>query len=591
MNQGNLRDLGLLWTNLTTNPAELAGLFTDDYRNAFEKRLGSEGINFLTTILPALGKDVDRALIGGEPFNITARFGKHENSELPSFLYNLFSKVFNDDGTLRSNVSPRHIKWIRQLTLMYYKLEVEYEEGVLKSFVTDFRTRDCALNSPLYYVGLSSTLHETSAILERAAHRLYGVLRRKEDAPDKLVPRHGPGATACHSQPWEKYHKAPRFIPRLHQVFDYSETFFLSATHLADELDKLIGADELHEPVSVLTAVPKDSRGPRLICMEPREMQYVQQGLMRELYRIVEKSPSTRGRVNFTDQGVNQDLAKRGSIDKSYATLDLKDASDRVRWDLVQILFPSKWVRALNACRTRFVKLPDGSIFGPLEKFAPMGSAVCFPVEALTFWALISGNVTKDVYVYGDDIILPTACVEQAIAVLESVDLKVNTEKSCYKTNFRESCGGEFFRGTDVGYVKVRKWIDNTLSSHLSFVGFVNEIIEGYGETCAAALMRYGDDRFGPHVRSLSGVALSYQTNLKACNDVFFKRRWNKHWQKYEYKIPMISNHIHKIRDWKRPNSHWCEMLRKFLTRDIDFREGEYADGTCTVKESWRGDL
>lgn len=608
--QGNLTNLGLLWTNLTTNPV-LTGLVTQTCVDVFERRLRNEGIDFLTKTLPSLGKDFDRMLIGGDPLIITGRFRKQTGSELPEFLYNLFHKVLKNDGSLRPNASPQHIKWIRQLTLMYYKLEVEYGKILLKSAIADFCTRDTALDTPLYYVEVSGRLHENHAGLERAAAQVYGVLNRREDCTRKLVPRHGPGATACGTLPQDKYHKVPRFIERLHQVFDYSEFFFLNANHLVDELDRLTDAGDLYQPVAKLTAVPKDSRGPRLICMEPREMQYIQQGLMRYLYDLIERHPMTHGRVNFTDQSINQRMACIGSSDGSYATLDLKDASDRVRWDLVQILFPANWVRALKACRTEYVQLPnEEGILGPLKKFAPMGSAVCFPVESLVFWGLISGNVCKDVYVYGDDIILPTAHVSEAIALLESVDLKVNIEKSCYKTSFRESCGGDYFNGTDVGYVKVRKWIDSTISSHQSLVGFVNEIIKSYGVDCARGLMRLCDDLYGPHVRSLSGVELSYYCEASASNDVFFKRRWNKALQKYEHRIPAIKSGYHKIRSYTRPKSHWCELLRRLATSDTTVKDnselkytrvlpeakaghrmGEYADGTCTIKEAWRGDL
>jgi len=579
MKNGDHLRLGPLWTDLAKRL--LSRPETDVIY--FNNRLHQEGIGFLTKTLPALGKDLDKALISGEPFILTARFDLYSGSKLPTFLNTEFYQIFNKEGLLRENVDPLHIKVVRQLTLMFYKLEVDYEEDLLKSAYADFRTRDTALNTPLRYVGVADDC------LQRAGTQLCRVLPQRGCKTAELVPRHGPGATACRTRPWDKYHKALRFVERLHKVYPYEELFFFNASHLSDELPKLLEGVDLPRPVARITAVPKDSRGPRLICMEPREHQYVQQGLMRRLYNIVENHPLTRGRVNFTDQTVNQRLARESSITMEYATLDLKDASDLVRWDLVSILFPFLWVRAFYACRTEYIEFPDGSIFGPLEKFAPMGSAVCFPVEALVFWALISGNICTDVYVYGDDIILPTEHVERAIALLEEFSLKVNIDKSCFKTHFRESCGGDYFNGFDIGYVKVRRLIENTINSHLSFVGFVNEVIKHFGEHVAQDLMHLGDTYYGIHFRTLEDLPLSYRHSFSASNDVFFKRRYNRHLCKYEYRVPIVRSRIRRLRT--NPKYHWCELLRKSLIDDVTMKVGEYADGTCTIKEAWRGDL
>jgi len=579
---GSLWSLTPIWCNL----AKDLGV-KQTYQDEFEQRVLSEGWKFLTVTLPQLGKDLDQALITGEQFQLTARFKKKSGSALPLFLNNMFRHVFSNHGWLRHDASPRHIKLIRQLTLMFYKLEVQYEENLLSRYYNDYIDRDSSLTSPLPNVEVSSRM------LENARAYLSFVLPSSDGSTRKLVPRHGPGATACRTVPWDKYHKAPRFIQKLNEVFDYSETFFFNATHLADELDKLLESGDLDQPVARITAVPKDSRGPRLICMEPREMQYVQQGLMQLLYNIVESHPITKGFVNFTNQEVNKNLARKASINKELSTIDLKDASDRVRWDLVQALFPENWVRALGACRTEWVAFPKKTgipNYGPLLKFASMGSAVCFPVEALVFWAILKGNLPCDVYVYGDDIIVPSAWYSRACALLEAFDLKVNLNKSCHKTNFRESCGGDYFKGYDVGYVKYRKEGLHGLSSHLSFVGFVNEVIDAFGEPAADLLMRYGDTWYEyPHFRTLEQVPLTYRCSHKSLNDVFFRRRWNRDLQKYEYRIPIVKSRI--VRKRSHPKFHWCELLRKHLTGDSESRVGEYADGHSIVKEAWRGDI
>jgi len=566
-------------------------------RDVFQRRLGSEGIIFLTQHLPKLGKAVEKAIIVNEPFVIDGRFGKHKNSVLPSFLYQIFKQIFTDEGILLSNASPHHIKWIRQLTLMYYKLEVGYEEDVLNNSIELYKSNDTSLGHPISAMGDQVCGEILCDLLENRKTNGYTC------NPLDIIPRHGSGATACRTKPWNKYHSF-RYIEKLNSQFPYTDYFFFNYSHLSDELQKLSESETLDLPVSRMAAVPKDSRGPRLICMEPREMQYVQQGLMRKLYQYIEEHPLTSGHVNFTNQNINRDLAKLSSINGAYATLDLKDASDMVRWDIVKRIFPKRWVDALDACRTEYVELPNGEVYGPLKKFASMGSAVCFPVESLYFWAILVGNLrTYDVYVYGDDLIVPIALVNKAIAALESYGLKVNVEKSCYKTNFRESCGGDYFNGFDVGYVKVRKLVQESLESHTSTVEFVNEIISHYGTEVARALMSYVDGYYYPHIRTLESVALSYRCNYSASNDVFFKRRWNKHLQKYELRIPIITQVTFSPK--KNPKFHWCELLRAFLTGSVKDRSitdhnlkqgyicdvGTYAEGRSIVKQAWRGDL
>jgi hypothetical protein len=181
----------------------------------------------------------------------------------------------------------------------------------------------------------------------------------------------------------------------------------------------------------------------------------------------------TKGYVNFTHQEVNRDLALHGSIHEHIATLDLKDASDRVSLALVRRVFAKVPVvlQALEACRTTETQLPDGRLV-ELKKFAPMGSALCFPVEALIFWAILVSAmckrtrlplsvVGKRIFVYGDDIIVPVDWAPQCMLALERVGLRVNTAKCCITGPFKESCGMDAFKGVCVTPIRFRKqWTD-----------------------------------------------------------------------------------------------------------------------------------
>lgn len=219
--------------------------------------------------------------------------------------------------------------------------------------------------------------------------------------------------------------------------------------------------------------VPKTQKTPRVIAMEPTHMQYVQQALMRKLVPLLEKSRIGASQ-GFTDQGPNRAKAREGSVSGAYATIDLSEASDRVLASLIdEALTPWPTVReAVMSSRSTRSELPSGRILD-LRKFASMGSALCFPVEVMAFSAIIftalrtaGGYPAKEalrvfaageVRVYGDDIIVPVYSVDYVEEFLETYGLRVNRSKSFSKGKFRESCGGDYFDGTDVTPVRIRR--------------------------------------------------------------------------------------------------------------------------------------
>lgn len=266
---------------------------------------------------------------------------------------------------------------------------------------------------------------------------------------------------------------------------------------MQDRLDWYKNLQRLKTGVAKVVLVPKDSRGPRLISCEPLEYQWIQQGLGRKLFDYLERiNPLTRKRVNFTHQDINQKLAQDSSRSLKFATLDLSDASDRVSLSLVRRVFIDlpELLGHLEACRTTATTLPDGRVLD-LNKFAPMGSALCFPVEAYIFWVLIVAarvwetreplkRVGESTFVYGDDIIVPTDKAPQCIQILESVGLRVNRDKSCITGSFRESCGVDAFKGVNVTPARLRTlWTGRSTdgSAYASYAAMANELgFRGY---------------------------------------------------------------------------------------------------------------
>nr|QDH86778.1 MAG: RNA-dependent RNA polymerase [Leviviridae sp.] len=90
--------------------------------------------------------------------------------------------------------------------------------------------------------------------------------------------------------------------------------------------------------------------------------------------------------IGSDTQEPNQLLAQKGSRDGSLATLDLSEASDRVSLQLVEELLARNPLakEAILACRSLRASVPGHETI-TLAKFASMGSALCFPIEAMVF--------------------------------------------------------------------------------------------------------------------------------------------------------------------------------------------------------------
>lgn len=298
---------------------------------------------------------------------------------------------------------------------------------------------------------------------------LADVDRKVHDA--ELRPHHGPGATADYRKGNQKW-QFPTWPERLERLFPYRE--YAQHSILADREQplKLLSQDEEY-PTRVIL-VPKTQVTPRIIAAEPTAMQYVQQAISGEIVDGIEKHPIASSFTGFVHQWPNQALAHFASDGGSLATLDLSEASDRVpNWLVEAILEPWPHLNeAVQACRSTRAKLPDGRVI-PLLKFASMGSALTFPIEAIVFTAVTlvgvhraaSVRVSRSsltrlgrdmVRVYGDDIICPSVAAETVIESLEAFGFRVNRHKSFWTGLFRESCGKEYWNGRDVSITKIR---------------------------------------------------------------------------------------------------------------------------------------
>jgi hypothetical protein len=264
----------------------------------------------------------------------------------------------------------------------------------------------------------------------------------------------------------------------------------------------------------------------------------------------------TSGQINFTSQEINRELAREHSSSMLFSTLDLKEASDRVSLALVREVFSQTpdLLRALEACRTAATTLPDGRVL-ELKKFAPMGSAICFPVEAYIFWVLIVASLSRDlrvqpskigalIYVYGDDIVVPTYLAERCIQILETFALRVNSSKCCIRGPFRESCGMDAFKGVQVTPLRVKAlWNGRRSAANFSsYTAYLNNFRKAGYDRVAVYLENelksvYGILPRGTSFSSFPCVEVESPVEAESFNRKNFRSRYNSDLHRIEFKV------------------------------------------------------
>lgn len=418
-------------------------------------RLAEEGESFLTKTLPALGKSFDLALQRRQPL-ITRAFSKQRGDARPKFLSALLRLIFDRFGELRATPCPVAIRLFRQICYWFKKVEKGYDEKSLQKATRELIEVDSCLPT-------EETLPR-DGFLDFARDVITCIFR---DFPgqDKWHPKHGPGSVACGASPIEKRRRlGTHAYSQLESQFPACEWFFFEDHSSLQSIRKEMNRLSCEYGLSRTEFVEKDSGGPRVIGLEPMEYMWCQQALKGALYDYLETNPWTSGYVNFTNQNINRELTKQW---EKFDTLDMSKASDRVSLALVKYLFSgTKILDQMLACRTPGTVLPSGDILW-YRKFAPMGSAVCFPIEACVFYALALVSLfyqgvpfslaRRLTYVYGDDIIVPHGTFEQLSVDFSRYGLKFNADKSCFSGKFRESCGADTFDGQDVTPLRLKK--------------------------------------------------------------------------------------------------------------------------------------
>lgn len=422
-------------------------------------RISCEGYKFVTVILPKLSKHVLSCLESNRwvPFPGLG-FELVEKRRFPRFISVELISIFSRGDCPND---AENLLRVRQLCDYAYKFSLPFTEEELVKAESKFVATDCSITYDPVFV----------SNVRKVALDVYSGFSHKT-VDDVKHYRSGPGTFAGSSRFMKGNKKS------LRNVKDHLDN--VCPRHLAERsgfwrsrVTSLITGKRMRlkfvdVPSTLLRSevlfVPKDSRGPRTIVREPWWNIVPQMGFFDYITNQLEVH--TRGRVQFTNQERFRNLAKESSQSRYYATLDLEEGSDRNSFAVTARIFSDFPVIRyfLRKHRTEYTKLPSGKVI-PLRKTAGMGSGLTFPLMAATIYATIIASVPRryrdeikaNTFVYGDDIILPRWAVSYAIRGLGQVGYKVNTQKSFSNSYFRESCGGDYFKGHAVTPVRLKQ--------------------------------------------------------------------------------------------------------------------------------------
>jgi hypothetical protein len=226
-----------------------------------------------------------------------------------------------------------------------------------------------------------------------------------------------------------------RFAARL-----YSEEVTRNPNHVLAEQSR---ATQAGHGVTIrgsrLAFAPKNYDIARCICTEPNLGIYYQLGFG----RILENALLRKLGINLAKQPFkNRELARIGSIDGSFATIDLSSASDSMSLKMLAWALPRDWYHYLSALRSERVSIGDREV--ELNMVSSMGNGFTFPLQTIFFSCIVRaiarirgiplidphGDLLGNWGVFGDDIIVPDSLTPYVVRTLSLFGFRVNAQKT-----------------------------------------------------------------------------------------------------------------------------------------------------------------
>ena len=470
--------------------------------------------------------------------------------------------------------------------------------GVINTFL-QFITRltlhdiDWVLEDNLQtYIEFEDTLH-SQVYPEDVILELNEIARERFARYEQIGrPRHGNGATSTTKRGSGIATKYKKFINtwgtyQLSLRYDASHPLIGGATVSGNELDTQV------------IFVPKGIDKKRIVSTEPICNMYYQHMFAEDIDCMFRKDRAWN--VDLHDQTHNQDLALLGSKTMEYATIDLSSASDSVTKTLVKGVFAG--IPALNdwlRCRTRYGILPNGARIH-LEKFSPMGSALCFPIECMVFSLICQlanrrNHVNTYFRVYGDDMIVHKSIYKTVVQLLQELHFSMNDDKSFGPySQFTESCGIECYSGVDVTPLRIPRQYDcvklqlgrKSPDRVMGAVDFCNRLQEHSLYSCRAYLLH----RMLEVIPNLPfSDSLEFGIRTPDANNYRAKSRYNKDLQRIEHKVCTLvcsESHVPDDIRYQLLLERYATTTRSQLLGPLDRIDLMVGDSRTCLRDKW----
>lgn len=347
-----------------------------------------------------------------------------------------------------SSLPPHLYKWLYQLENLFKRYrfadDVYSDDELLERTVNSFRDTQVRIATPIV---MTSSLF---LVVQRARKIVTEILGDYD--PEEHIQQSEFGKRACVGTPYRESYLDLKL---------QSRPFTGSPEHLRWFEDVIKGDPLLREclkdieqrthPVQdlIYTCVPKDWKKLRGILANTLVGSYYSAGIGKVIQRRLLRAGLNIRRL----QVKHGKLAKIASIWRRLVTADLSAASDSITLQLLRMLLPCKWYRAITYGRSRYADVFGERIL--LSSFLTMGLGTTFPLQTLIFYSLVRamGELSGhrfSVSVYGDDLIYSRELHKYVKHYFPMLHLKLNADKTYEKDHFRESCGSDYYRGVDV---------------------------------------------------------------------------------------------------------------------------------------------
>lgn len=362
---------------------------------------------------------------------------------------------------------PRVFAGYALLNSIFKKTECEVdpsaEINTLSSFMTaNHACREWKLDLDRFTPGVGYSVNEARSLLREWLEPNSGTDCELSMASIERAARFGPGASVGLKRKPSLYYFKVGDAPHT-----CTDDFIRSWYELSVRHNPLCESAEMarkarHGQAEVVVAgnlafVPKSYSTRRTTVTEPSLNTYFQLGAGEVISSVLKKSVG----IDLSNQSrVNAALARAGSCDQSFATIDLKQCSDYIAVDMVNFMFPKSAVQWFERLRTPFIMTGCGPLM--LWMCSTMGNGFTFPMQTILLAAVILGvyrtlgikpvksGDRRNFGVFGDDIVVVTEAVGLLCKCLEALGFVVNYEKSFASGPFRESCGSDWFAGYPV---------------------------------------------------------------------------------------------------------------------------------------------